>query len=195
MPINPAQPTIPPVPGFLEHTLTAKKFTSREKFQYRVIEQFGWQGIVGSAIGASISQTTNTPKEWGQGWGAFGKRYASSYGIASTDQVVTFGMETLLHEDPRYFPSSEKGFTPRLASVFHQALVVKKDDGHPTFAYARVTGAFASGFIANAWQPSSNNSVGDALIRGGLNLAGDTAFFLVQEFIPMTRNSHFRHHH
>lgn len=194
MPVNPAQPPIPPVPGFLEHTLTARQFTIGEKFQYRVLQQFGWQGLVGSAIASGITQGTNTPKEWGHGWGAYGKRYASSYGIAMTDQLVTFGLESALHEDPRYFPSSEKGFKARFGNVLRQALVVKKDDGHPTFAYARIGGAFASGFVANSWQPSSNNSAGDALIRGGLNLAGDAAFFCIQEFIPFTRNSHFRNH-
>lgn len=166
-----------------------------DKFQLRVIQQFGWPSLLGAAIGGAILQGTNTPKEWGQGWGAYGERYASTYGTSLTDAVITYGLEAALHEDPRYFPSSQKGFGPRFGSVLRQALIAKRDDGHSTFAYARVTGAFASGFITNAWMPSSNNSAGDALVRGGVNLAGDAAFFLVQEFIPFTRNSYFRHHH
>src|SRR4051812_41140224 len=34
--------------------------------------------LLGEAAGAGISQWMNSPEEWGQGWNAFGKRYASN---------------------------------------------------------------------------------------------------------------------
>ena len=189
---DPTQPTIPPVPGLLADTLTAKKLTPGEKFHIRVIEQCGPGVLVGSAIGAAFFQASNTPRQWGQGWGAFAERTASLYGTAISYQAFTLGLETVLREDPRYFPSTQKSVKLRLWSVLKQSLVVKQDNGHPSFAFARVGGAFASGFLTNSWQPHGYGGVGDGLSLGGINLLGQAGFNLVQEFLPFTRNSHFR---
>ena len=194
IPQNPTQPTIPPQPGVLRDTVTAKELTTGEKFGVRVVQQFGLRGFTGAAISAGISQWANTPVEWGQGWDSYGARYGSAFGVTLTRQVFAFGLESALHEDPRYFPSSEKGFMPRFKNVVKQALIAKKDNGTATFAYSRVISAFGAGQLANSWQPKSNNSVGDGLERGALTLAGDAGFFFLQEFIPFTRNTPFRRH-
>ena len=194
LPVDPTQPSIPAVPGLLEKTLTARKLTDKEKFQFRIIQQCGWAGVVGSAFGGVFYQVSKTPKQWGQGWDAYGARTASLYGTAMSYQVFTYGLEAAFHEDPRYFPSAEKGFARRFYSVLKQSLAVKTDDGHTSFAFARVGGAFGSGFLTNSWQPHGYNGVRDGLVLGSFNLAGQAGLNLVQEFFPFTRNSHFRHH-
>lgn len=166
-----------------------------DKFQYRVVETFGIRGFLGSAIGAGIAQWAGVPKEWGGGMEGFGLRYGSSYGNAVSRQVFAFGLDSAFHEDSRYFPSSESGFGLRAKNVIKQVLIAKKDDGTATFAYSRVISAFGAGQLVNTWQPRTNNSVGDGLERGALSLAGDFAYFAMQEFFPFTRNSVFRHHH
>ncbi len=191
-PVDPSRPLIPPKPGILANTLTGERLTVPKKFEQRIIQQFGWRGFVGAAIGGGIGQGFNTPKEWGQSWSGFGQRYASSYGVGLSNQTFTFGMESILHEDPRYFPSSQKGFQRRFRNVLVQSLVAKNDDGHATLAYARFAGAFGAGFLANTWQPKSTNSVGDAFERGALILAANATVNLIQEFLPFTRNSYFR---
>jgi hypothetical protein len=194
IPQDPSQPTLPPQPGVLQNTLTAKQLTTGQKFGVRVVQQFGLRGFLGSTISTGISQWNNTPEEWGQGWDAFGARYGSNFGTALSRQGFAFGLESALHEDPRYFPSSEKSFGPRLKNVLKQILIAKKDDGSATFAYSRVISAFGAGQLTNSWQPKSNNSVGDGLERGALTLLGDAGFFALQEFVPFTRNTIFRRH-
>ena len=189
-----SQPTVPPQPGVLRNTLTAKQLTTGEKFGVRVVQQFGIRGFAGAALSSGISQWRNTPREWGQGADAYGTRYGSAFGVTLSRQVFAFGLESTLHEDPRYFPSSEKGFFPRLKNIVKQSLIAKSDDGNARFAYARVISAFSAGQLANSWQPRSNNSVGDGLERGALTLAGDAGFFFLQEFAPFTRNTPFRRH-
>ncbi|MFL6465836.1 MAG: hypothetical protein ACJ73N_15685 [Bryobacteraceae bacterium] len=178
----------------MQSTLTAKQLTTGQKFGVRVVQQFGLRGFLGSVISSGISQWNNTPPEWGQGWDAYGARYGSAFGVTLSRQVFAFGLESALHEDPRYFPSSEKGFGPRIKNVLKQALISKKDDGSATFAYSRVISAFGAGQLANSWQPKSNNSVGDGLERGAYIMLGDAGWFAVQEFIPFTRNTIFRRH-
>ncbi len=186
---------MPPVPGLLENTLTAKKATPDEKFRYRVVEQFGVRGFLGSAVSAGIAQGFDVPDAWGSHWSGYGKRYVSGFAGGTSRQVFALGLDDLLHQDPRYFPSSQIDFAPRLRNVLTQVVIAKEDDGHATVASSRIISAFAAGFLANAWQPKGNGGIADGFERGGLSLVGDAAFFFVQEFVPFTRNSAFRHHH
>jgi hypothetical protein len=191
-----AQSPAPPVqPGILRDTMSAEALSVSRKFQVRVVQMFGIRGIVGSAIGASIGQGTNTPGEWGQGWGAFGTRYASGFGNNLSRQSFAFTLETILHEDPRYFPSTEKTTGARVKSVVMQILFGKTDDGRTTVAYGRLISAFAAAQLTNAWQPKSNGGVGNGITRGFIVLSGDAASNFMQELIPFMRSEPFRHRH
>jgi len=189
-----ADPVMPPTPGLLQKTLTAKKLTLHEKFEYRVVQQFGIRGLLGTAISAGIGQGLDIPDAWGPHWDGYGKRYASGFGLGMSRQVFALGLDQVLHQDGRYFPSSQVGFKARFGNVLKQILLAKNDNGQVTVASSRIISSFASGFLANTWQPKGHGGIGNGLERGGLSLAGDTAFFFLQEFVPFTRNSVFRHH-
>jgi hypothetical protein len=185
---------IPPVPGLLERTLTAKELSPHEKFRYRVVEQFGVRGLAGAAISAGIGEGLDIPDAWGPHWGGYGKRFASGFAAGISREVFALGLDDVLHQDPRYFPSSQLSFKPRLKNVLKQVLIAKDDNGHATVASSRIISAFAAGLLANAWQPKGHRGIGDGLERGGFSLAGNAAFFFLQEFLPFTRKSAFRHH-
>jgi hypothetical protein len=173
--------------------MTATPFTVGEKFDYRIVQSFGLRGFAGAGFGAAIGQERDVPKEWGEGWGAYATRYAASLGTNLTRQFTAFGLESALHEDPRYFPSEEKGFRKRLKNVLLQTVVARTDSGKETFAWARMGSAFAAGEIANTWQPKSTSSVGDGLTRGCIILGGDLAYNFLQEFVPFVRPHTLRH--
>ena len=101
VPQNPSEPTIRPQLEVLENTLTAKKMSVHEKFEFRVIETFGIRGLLGSAVG-------------------YGLQYGSSFGNAVSRQVFAFTLDSALHEDSRYFPSNEHGFGRRLKNIGKQ---------------------------------------------------------------------------
>lgn len=178
--------------GEVGPTETARPFSVAKKFDYRVVESFGLRGFGGPVLGAAISQAMDTPPEWGQGFGGYATRYASSFGGNLTRQTMAFGLETALHQDPRYFPSKEKGFKARIKNVLLQTLVARKDSGGEQFAYARVASAFASAQLVNVWQPPSNSSFGDGLVRGCLTLGSDAGYNFLQEFIPFFRPRELR---
>jgi len=100
---------------------------------------------------------------------------------------MLFAMESTLHEDPRYFPSEDKGFKARLKSVLVQTVTTRTDYGTRQIAYARIGSAFAAGQLSNAWQPRSTSSVGDGFLRGAIMLGGDAGYNFVQEFVPFLR--------
>jgi hypothetical protein len=174
-------------------TMTATPLTVGEKFDYRVVQSFGLRGFGGALFGAAIGQERDIPREWGQGLGGYATRYAAALGTNAARQSMAFGMESLLHEDPRYFPSEEKGFRRRMRNVLLQTVVARTDSGGETFAWARMGSAFAAGEFANLWQPPSTNTPGRGLSRGCIILGGDLAYNFLQEFIPFVRPRSLRH--
>src|ERR1043166_8915654 len=57
-----------------------KELTPRERFDQYILNMVGPAPIFGEAVGSALNQWSNTPGEWGQGWSAYGKRYASNFG-------------------------------------------------------------------------------------------------------------------
>lgn len=183
------------LPAQVGPTLSAPPLSVSEKFDYRVVQSLGLRGFAGPVFGALIGQARNSPSEWGQGFEGFADRYASGFGGNLGRQGIQFLLETALHEDPRYFPSKEKGFKKRMKNVLLQTLVTRTDSGSHRFAYSRIAGAFANGQLINAWQPASTGSVGDGVMRGFIGLGSDLGYNFLQEFVPFMRPRTLRHHH
>lgn len=195
-PVGPqAAPQAPPQPGQLADTMSAPPFTVGDKFDYRIVQMFGFKGLAGSLVGAAIGQAAGSPYEWGGGMAGFGKRYVSGFGGNLSRQTFAFALESALHEDPRYFPSEEKGFKARSWNAIKQIVYCKKDDGTGSLAYARVISAFGNGQFVNTWQPDSTGSVGDGFKRGLYTLGGDAAYNFLQEFVPFARPRSLRDRH
>jgi hypothetical protein len=182
------------LPDQIGPTMTADPLSIAEKFDYRLKQSFVLHGFAGAVFGAAIGQERDVPREWGQGWGAYATRYAADLGTDLSRQSIAFGLESALHEDPRYFPSEEKGFRARMKNALLQTVVTRTDSGKETFAWARMGSAFAAGEFANVWQPPSTGTPGRGLTRGCVMLGGDLAYNFLQEFVPFVRPHSLRHH-
>jgi hypothetical protein len=180
-------------PGQLPDRVSVPPLTVGDKFRYRVVGSFSLRGLLGNVVGAAIGQAMNTPSEWGQGWGAYGERYASGLGGTLSRQTFAFTLESILHEDPRYFPSEEKTKGARIKNVLKSVVITRTDSGDDRFAYGRVISAFGAGQLVNAWQPRSNGHVSDGIERAFIVLGVDAGFNLMQEFFPFTRPKPLRH--
>ena len=180
------------LPAQIGPTMKANPFSNHQKFEYRLNQVLGVHGYLGAAAGAAWGQARNVPREWGQGTEGYATRYFSDFGTNLIRQSVAYGLETGLHEDPRYFPSEERAFKHRLKNVFLQTLVARTDSGRNTFAWARIGSAFAAGAITDAWQPPSTNTPGRAAMRGCIMLGGDLGYNFLQEFIPIFRPKVFQ---
>jgi hypothetical protein len=188
----------PPQPGQLEKlpdTVKAPPFTIADKFDYRVVQTFGFRGFGGALVGAAIGQADGSPSEWGGGVAGFAKRYASGFGGNLSRQTFAWALESGMHEDPRYFFSEGKGFKARSWNAIKQIVYCKTDAGRGSFAYGRVISAFGNGQFVDLWQPASTGSVGDGVRRGFYTLGVDAAYNFMQEFIRFTRPISLRHRH
>ena len=73
-----------------------------KKLSFHAESVYSPRSMTGSAAYAGILQTIGTPEEWGQGGGAYGKRFASTVGYAGIYGVLAFGLDTTLHQTRRY---------------------------------------------------------------------------------------------
>lgn len=193
--LAPAQTDTVAHPNQLPNSVSAPPLTVGEKFDYRVIETFGFRGFLGAAIGASIGQAENTPSEWGQGVQGYATRYVSGFGGTLTRQTMAFVMDTAFHEDPRYFFSEDKSFKARSWNALKQTFVCKRDSGRTELAYSRIFSAIANAQLVNAWQPRSTGTVSDGVKRAFIQFGSDAGMNLLQEFLPFARPRSLRHRH
>jgi hypothetical protein len=161
--------------------------SASEKAQYRLLELVQPQVLAGVAMAAAAEQLAHAPVEWRQGVEGYAKRYASTYGGVVVRESLNIGFENLLKEDPRYFPLDGPSKKARLWNALKQTFVARTDSGSPTFAYARIASALASGQISRAWLPHSENSLADGFQNGGIGIGADAFVNMLYEFVPRSR--------
>src|SRR5215813_3321516 len=141
-------------------------------------------GYIKAGLSAGIDQWNDSPKEWGQGASAYGKRYANILGQYSIQRTVTFGLSSLLHEDNRYFNSGKSGFWPRTKYALASGILARHDDGRRHISISQLGGVAAGAFISRAWSPASQRTGGDAAVSFGITMASNMGFGVVKELLP-----------
>jgi len=152
------------------------------------------ESLIRPALGAGVGQADNTPPEWGQGAAGYGRRFASGYGRDVISRTIGFGVAAADREDPRFVPSNEKGIWRRTRHAVVGTFVSRTRSGGTMPAFSRFAGEYSAGFIANAWEPPSQDSASHALERGSTALLSSVGWHVFEEFWPDIRNV-FHHDH
>jgi hypothetical protein len=125
-----------------------------------------------------------TPEEWGQGGGAYGKRFASTVGCSGIHAILAFGLDSALHQDPRYFRSRRTGFWRRTAHALKGTILTRTNSGRETVSTWRLGSAYGAAFLSNQWYPDRLNTVRLGALQGSLQLGFDFASNVGAEFLP-----------
>jgi hypothetical protein len=160
------------------------KITPKQRFDYYASQTYSTFVILGSVSGAAISQGINSPKEWGQGWEAYGKRFASSWGAVIAGNTVQYGAAAAFHEDNRYFRSKSSGFKARLGHVIISPFVAVNDRGGTRFSTSGFLGLAATSTIPVAWSPPSWRTGGSISINAAIWYGTVAGVNLAREFFP-----------
>jgi hypothetical protein len=127
--------------GTVENANALPPFTRGQKFRLATAGVFDWGSYPFNGILAAIEQGRNVPKAWGQGWGAYGKRYGASYTDNSISTMMTTAIyPTLLHEDPRYYQLGSGPFVHRAYHAINRLFVTRTDSGHGSFNFSESMG-------------------------------------------------------
>lgn len=163
---------------------TYEPLTASERVRRYFVSAFGPEAILRAGAGSGISQWNDTPREWRQGSEAYGDRFGSALAEHVIRKTMESSAAALLHEDNRYFASTDTSFGRRLKHAVVSVFVARNDAGREHFAYSRFGAAVGASFISRAWQPSSENKVGDAADNFGLDMAVDIGWNVFREFCP-----------
>ena len=152
------------------------------------------EALIGPALGAAVGQADNTPREWGQGAAGYGTRLGSAYGRSLIARTVALGVATVDREDSRFQPSNETGLWRRSKHAVVGVFISRTPSGGHMPAVSRFIGLYSAAFIANAWEPPSQDSSTKAWERGSTALASSVGWHVFEEFWPDIRRAlHIRH--
>ena len=181
-----------PVAGIAQAPDAADALDVMGKLHYHATSAFGPMSLVGDAAYAAILQKADAPLEWEQGAAAYGKRLGSVVAWSGIHNALAFGLDSTLHQDPRYFRSTGSGFWRRSGHALRGTLLTRTDSGGETVSAWRVGSAYGSAFISNLWYPDRLNTVRLGFIQGSVTLGFDLAANLGKEFWPDVRRKVFK---
>jgi hypothetical protein len=160
-----------------------KGLTEKERFQAYLLSTGGPVPLIGEAAGAGVGQWLNSPKEWGQGWGAYGERFGSNLAYNAVRQTITYGTSIVFREDDRYFASTAHGFWPRTRHALVSTFTARHPNGRQMVSVSSVTGVIGASAISSIWGPDSWKGPGNIAANSGISFASTAGFNVVREFL------------
>jgi hypothetical protein len=178
--------------GTVENAKDLPALTKGQKFRLATAGVFDWGSYPFNGILSAIAQAKNDPKEWGQGWGAYGKRYGASFADNSIGTYMTTAIfPSLLHEDPRYYQLGKGRFAHRSYHAINRLFVTRTDSGHERFNYSESVGNATTAAISNIYHVPSDRTVSRNLTTFAFLILYDGFSNELKEFWPDIRRKVF----
>src|ERR1019366_1794161 len=159
-----------PMAGFGQ---AAESLDVTGKLEYHVKCAVGPAAILGDVAYAAVLQADNAPLEWKQGGEAFRKRVASMEDWPGIQTGLAFGLDSTLHQDPRYYRAGGPGFWRRSAHALRGTLLTRNDSGGETLSTWRIGSAYGSGALFKNWVPGRLYNGPLPFIQGSVTLGFD----------------------
>jgi len=158
-----------------------------EKTAVRIVSEANLSPYTFASAGfqAVWADATGRWPHYGAGAQGLAKRFGAT--LADTESrrfIQTFALSTVLHQDPRYFPSNKRSFIARGWYALTRVAVTKNDNGYGTFNSSEFLGALFTSSLQNAYYPRPDRTLGDTLNRFAGALSSDAISDLLREFTP-----------
>src|SRR6516164_3582097 len=160
--------------------------TPRQKFNIAWHQFWDVSAHFGNLIQASISQAANGLPHYGQGWGAFGERYAAQEGDQFTGSMLIYGViPTVLHQDPRYFRKGRGKAWPRIGYAASRVVIARTDSGNNTFNASQMVGQLGQASIsAYTYYPKEDRKLQGVVTGWAINQGYNIGWNQLKEFTP-----------
>jgi hypothetical protein len=139
------------LPNFLslENTGKTPPLTTKQKFSVVARGSFDYVEFPWYAFVSAINQANDAEPAYGQGWGAYGKRFVTSYADGTIENFITSAiLPSVLHQDPRFYHSQAGGFTHKAGYAVSRIFLTRNDSGNTQFNYSEVVGSALSAAIS-----------------------------------------------
>jgi hypothetical protein len=184
--------TVMPNYGTVENATALPPLTTGQKYRLATAGAFDYFAFPFNAALAGIAQANNSPKSWGQGWGAYGKRFGSSFADNSIGTYMTTAIfPSLLKEDPRYYQMGHGTFKARAWHGIERLFVTRTDSGHDRFNFSEAVGNGAATAISNIYHPDEDRTFGRNIGTFGMLFMWDGLSNEMKEFWPDIRRKVF----
>ena len=146
--------------------------TNHERFRLYLQQTYLNPGTYAKRIaGAAIDQGRDVPHEWGQGWPAYGKRFASRYGQFVIQNSLKSAGDAAFGYEPRYDLCRCQGFWQRTKHSIVRNFVTYDSTERGLRPQVPLYGAaFIAGMTASTWKPGPQN-----MRSAGLNAVAQQA--------------------
>lgn len=159
--------------------------TTREKYSIAWHQFADPSAHFGNLLQASISQAADGIPHYGQGWGAFGKRFLAQEGDQFTGSFLIYGvLPQLLHQDPRYFRKGAGSPLSRIGYAASRVLIARNDAGHTVFNAAQVFGQLGQAGISLSYYPQEDRDVRGLFVGWAVNQGYNIGWNQLKEFSP-----------
>jgi len=164
----------------------------KQKFFGATEDSFDYSAIFIPLMLAGYSDATKATPEFGHGWPAYARYFwHTSVDQTSENYWVEFIVPSITHEDTRYYTLGRGGFLKRAGYALSRAVVTRNDKGTDEFNFSEVVGAGAAAGVSSLYYPSKERSLGSVGFEWGLDVAIDSASFVVKEFWPDVNHALF----
>lgn len=178
--------------GTVENAGSLPLLSSGKKFRLATASVFDWAAFPFNGVLAAVAQAKNDPESWGQGWGAYGKRYDASFADNSIGTYMTVAVfPSLFHEDPRYYQMGKGSFSRRATHAVTRLFVTRTDSGNTRFNYSESIGNAAAAAFSNIYHPAEDRTAARNASTLGFLILYDGLSNELKEFWPDIRRKVF----
>ena len=168
-----------------QRSLTYTPLSAHCKFHVVVRESYSPYTFASAGFEATRAQATPQWPQYGGGMPGFGKRFGAT--LADTESrrfIQTFALSTILHQDPRYFPSFKKRLVSRAWYAATRVVIIRNDNGKSTFNSSEFLGALFASALQNSYYPRHYRTFDNTMSRFEGALTSDATSYLLREFTP-----------
>ena len=172
-----ATPTI----GTLDYT----PLSTRCKFNLFLKQTHSPSTFASAAFQATLDQAQGQWPHYGGGMQGWGKRFGAT--LADTESrrfIQTVALSTILHQDPRYFPSHKTSLVSRSWYAVTRVVITRNDRGDNTFNTSEFLGTLFTSSLQNAYYPRHDRNIDATMSRFSGALLSDAIGDLQHEFMP-----------
>ena len=167
--------------------------TTGQKYRIATAQVFDYFAFPFNAALAGIDQANNSPKSWGQGWGAYGKRFGATFADNSIGTYMTTAVfPSMLKEDPRYYRKAEGSTKSRIWYPISRLFVTRTDSGGTRFNNSEIEGNAIAAGLSNFYHAREDRTVGRNFSTLGMLIMWDGLANELKEFWPDVRRK-FKH--
>jgi hypothetical protein len=170
--------------------------SSKDKFKVVALGTFDYINVPWWGLVSAIDQAADSDRQFRQGWIGYAKRYGTTAGDSIIENFMVGAVfPSILHQDPRFYQSSDGGAWHRTGYAISRIFVTRSDSHRRQFNFSEILGAATAAAISTyTYHPEgayigakyipSERTFDDVISTWGTQVSLDTATIIIKEFWP-----------